>query len=130
FREVWEPLLSHGPVEVMVYGDIDYAGTVAALTRTFGALDLRMDIPADGLNPVPEFPSPRKEPLVRTHRGDASQAAAVIAWPTGGGVEGIGEGRELEVLGQLFGNRLLEAMRERDGSSYAPHVSASWPDDV
>lgn len=130
FREVWGPLLSHGPVEVMVYGDIDYAGTVEALTRTFGALEPRTEVPVERLNVVPEFPASRKDPVVRTHRGDPTQAAAVVAWPTGGGVEGMGEGRQLEVLGQLFGNRLLEAMRERDGSSYAPHVSASWPDDV
>src|SRR5690606_32654721 len=101
FREVWEPLLSHGPVEVMVYGDIDYAGTVAALTRTFGALSPRAEVAADRLNPVPEFPTPREDPVIRTHRGDPTQAAAVVAWPTGGGVEGIGEGRQLEVLGQL-----------------------------
>lgn len=130
FREVWEPILSHGPVEVMVYGDIDYAETIAALSRTFGALPPRKNVAAAELHPVPEFPAPRSEPLVRAHRGDPNQAAAVVAWPTGGGVEGMGEGRQLEVLGQVFANRLLEAIRERDGSSYAPHVSASWPDDV
>ena len=64
------------------------------------------------------------------HRGDANQAAAVIAWPSGGGVADLRESRQLEILVQVFNNRLLDAMRERAGASYAPNVRSEWPSDV
>jgi zinc protease len=64
------------------------------------------------------------------HHGDANQAAAVISWPTGGGAAGISESRQIEVLTQLFTNRLMDAMREKLGASYAPQVFAQWPIDL
>lgn len=130
FREVWEPLLKQGAVEVMVFGDFDRAQTIEALRRTFGALDEREPIPADVAARVPSFPQADSGPVVLTHRGDANQAAAVIAWPSGGGVEALRESRQLEILTQLFNNRLMDEMRERAGASYAPQVTSSWPVDL
>ncbi|RYY35071.1 MAG: hypothetical protein EOP59_15810 [Sphingomonadales bacterium] len=65
-----------------------------------------------------------------THRGDASQAAAVVQWPSGGGVAGLRESRQLQILVQLFNNRLMDAMREKAGASYAPVVRSEWPTDI
>ena len=53
-----------------------------------------------------------------------------MAWPTGGGTAGLAEARKLELLAQLFGNRLLDAMRERAGAAYSPYVASNWPRDV
>ncbi|WP_170002129.1 M16 family metallopeptidase [Pseudopontixanthobacter vadosimaris] len=130
FREVWEPLLKQGPVEVSIFGDFDREETLEALRRTFGALPEREPIPAEALARVPAFPAEGTGPVVLNHRGDANQAAAVVAWPTGGGVPGIRESRQLEILTQLFDNRLMDAMRERAGASYAPQVSSNWPVDL
>ncbi|MBU6268209.1 MAG: insulinase family protein [Sphingomonadales bacterium] len=128
FRKAWEPILARGPIEVQVFGDIDKAKTIAALTRTFGALAPRQAMPdAPRSVPVPEAAA---APLVLHHRGDANQAAVAIAWPTGGGSGGIAESRQLEVLGQVMANRLLEAIREKLGASYAPQVSSEWPVDL
>jgi zinc protease len=130
FRAVWEPLLKQGPVEVLIFGEFDKAATVDALARTFGALPPRVPIPAEAAARVEEFPAPGSAPVVLHHRGDGNQAAAVIAWPTGGGVEALRESRQLEILTNLFNNRLLDAMRERAGASYAPQVSSDWPVDL
>ena len=129
FREVWEPLLKQGPVEVLVFGDVDSAEAVEALRTTFGALDPRGDLPDSVASRVSSFPD-AGETTVLTHRGDADQAAAVIAWPSGGGVMGLRESRQLEILVNVFNNRLLEAMRERAGASYAPSIQSEWPSDV
>ena len=130
FRAVWEPLLRQGPVEVMVFGDIDVAETKQALVRTFGALSPRRE-PAAGELALPGVvEGGQAAPLVLHHRGDEGQAAAVIAWPTGGGVEAISESRQLEILSQVFSNRLLDAIRERSGESYAPNVGSDWPVDA
>ena len=129
FRETWEPLLKQGPVEVLVFGEFDKAATVDALRRTFGALAPRDAAPADVLERPVAFPE-AGETVVRHHRGDANQAAAVIAWPSGAGVENLRESRRLEVLVSLFNNRLMEAMREHAGASYSPVVRSEWPSDV
>lgn len=129
FRAVWEPLLSQGPVEVMIFGEFDRDETLEALRKTFGALPPRTDIPAAAAARLPSFPD-AGDTAVLKHRGDANQAAAVIAWPSGGGIENIRESRQLEILSQLFMNRLMDAMRERAGASYAPQVRADWPVDL
>jgi len=130
FRKVWEPLLQQGPIEVMVFGDIDRDATIAALSRTFGALPARKPIPQAALDRGVPPPPPQKAPLVEYHQGDADQAAAIVAWPTGGGAQGITESRQLQILADLFSNRMIDAMREKAGASYAPNVGSTWPFDV
>ncbi|QQN74498.1 pitrilysin family protein [Croceicoccus sp. YJ47] len=125
FRKVWEPILASGPVTVEIFGDFDRGQAVADLERTFGALDQR---PAMEMGPqLSSFPETGGDPIVLTHRGDANQAAAIIAWPTGGGRDRVRLSRQVEILSQLFNNRLFDAMRERLGASYAPNVASRWP---
>jgi zinc protease len=128
FEKVWSRLLAEGPVEVDVFGDFDRETVVAALSRTFGALPARTPVHAGP--PFGAFPMANATPLVLNHHGEADQAAAVIAWPTGGGSDALPQSRKLEVLAQLFSNRLLDAMRERLGASYSPYVGSTWPLDT
>lgn len=129
FRKVWEPILKQGPIEVLVFGDFDRTATVQALGKTFGALGPRTALPDAMASRTPGYAT-AGETVVRNHRGDASQAAAVAQWPSGGGVANVRESRQLQILVQLFNNRLLDAMRERAGASYAPVVRSDWPTDV
>jgi zinc protease len=130
FRQVWSRALANGPIEVQLYGDFDKAAAIAALQRTFGALPPRPPLPADTAPATAHFPAGNMQPQLLTHRGDSNQAAAVISWPTGGGSAGIGESRQLEILTQLFSNRLMDRMREKLGASYSPQVVSSWPVDL
>lgn len=130
FRQVWEPLLKQGPIEVLVFGEFDRDAIVEKLRQTFGALPEREPIPEEIANRVPAFPETDGTPTVLEHRGDANQAAAVLAWRSGGGMEKIRESRQLEILTQLFNNRLLEALREKAGASYSPQVFSDWPTDL
>ncbi len=99
------------------------------MRRSFGALAPRPPLPAAILAVPLGMAAPAPEPVVLRHKGDANQAAALVFWPTGGGVGGVHEARQLEVLAQVFTNRLLEAMREKAGASYAPQVVSDWPVD-
>jgi zinc protease len=130
FRDVWAPLLKQGPIEVDVFGDVNPEKAVAALNRTFGALPPRQPISPEVLARGVAFPAPSPEPVVLRHAGEADQAAAIIAWPTGGGSALLPESRKLEVLADVFSNRLLDAMREKAGASYSPQVSSSRPLDM
>ena len=130
FREVWEPLLKQGPIEVLIFGEFDRDAIVKKLGETFGALPPREPIAPEIAARIPGFAANSAMPTVLNHRGDANQAAAVITWPSGGGMAKIRESRQLEILTQLFNNRLLEAMRERLGASYSPQVFSRWPTDI
>lgn len=130
FRKVWQRALEQGPIEVQVYGDFDRDAVVSVLQRTFGALPPRQPLAPVSASTGASFPAPTAQPVVLTHRGEANQAAAVISWPTGGGSSGISESRQLQILTQLFSNRLMDAMREKAGASYAPQVYSKWPLDT
>lgn len=125
FRAFWAPLLASGPIEVEVFGDMDAQTTVDAVAATFGALKAR---PA-ATTPAPpvSFPAHVATPVTRTHTGQKDQAAAVIAWPTGGGSSGISESRKLEILAAVFRDRILDQLRSQAGVSYSPNVGADWP---
>ncbi|MGC6400623.1 M16 family metallopeptidase [Sphingomonas sp. FW199] len=125
FRKLWEPLLATGPVEVQVFGDVPAETAVAAVAETIGALAKRRDAPASTAGIA--FAKPVEQPVTRTHRGQEDQAAAVIAWPTGGGSAGIAESRKLELLAAIFRDRLFDQLRSQAGVSYTPNVANQWP---
>ena len=130
YRAVWEPILKQGPVEVLVFGDIEAEETVAALAETFGAIPAREPLPAGVAARAVPFLDGTPEPIRLTHRGAADQAAAAVAWETGGGSANLAEARKLEILSQLFNNRLMDALREKAGASYSPQVVSQWPVDI
>ena len=130
FKAVWSRALATGPIELQIYGDFNRDAVITQLSKTFGALKKRPPLPAWMTQPPKAAPTLEDRPLVLFHRGDANQAAAVVTWPTGGGAAGIRDSRQLQVLTQLFSNRLLDAMREKLGASYAPQVYSSWPVDL
>lgn len=130
FQKVWSKALGQGPVEVQIFGDFDKASAIAALEKTFGALKPRKPAASTANMARITVPHPSDKPIVLHHHGDPDQAAAVISWPTGGGSMGIRESRQLEILTQLFTNRLLDAVREKLGVSYSPYVYSSWPVDL
>lgn len=127
FRAFWEPILKAGPIEVMVFGDVSADDAIAATAATFGAMPKRgaKRIPIAQASPKGVTPTPT--PLVRTHKGPKEQAAAVLAWPLGGGLDGVYEARKLELLASIFNDRMFAQLREGEGASYSPNVDSSWP---
>ncbi|ONF97494.1 M16 family metallopeptidase [Sphingomonas jeddahensis] len=125
FRKLWEPLLATGPIEVDVFGDVKADEAIAAVGRTFGALKPRTEAPV--VAPGAAFPAHNDRPVVLTHEGADTQAAAVIAWPTGGGSAGIAESRRLDILAAIFGDRLFDRLRSVAGASYSPSAVSQWP---
>lgn len=127
---MWSKALAEGPVEVQIYGDFDKAAAIAALEKTFGALKPREDARSTASAPDIAAAQPSTKPVVLHHHGDPDQAAAVLSWPTGGGTLEIRESRQLEILTQLFTNRLIDAVREKLGVAYSPYVYSTWPVDL
>lgn len=125
FKATWAPVLASGPIQVEIFGDFERAAGIAALEKTFGAL-----APREPAAAKPQLSNPPRTggvPIVLTHRGDADEAAALVAWPTDGGRDDITLSRKTQVLTQIFSNRLFDAMREKLGASYSPNVASRWP---
>lgn len=127
FRAFWEPILASGPIEVQIFGDVKADEAIDAVAQTFGALPARAELPVKRAARKARFPSHNATPLVLTHTGDADQAAAVIAWPTGAGLANAREGRQLEILAQIINDRLFERLRAAEGVAYSPSAQADWP---
>ena len=125
FRALWEPLLDQGPIEVQVFGDIDADAAIKAVAASIGALPPRT-APKIVAPPV-RFPAHNASPLILTHGGPDSQAAAVIVWPTGGGTELESDSNYLDVLAAVFSDRLFDRLRSEAGASYSPSVQSQWP---
>ena len=125
FRALWEPLLKTGPIEVQVFGDVNADAAIAAVAGSIGALPARRSETAH-VPPAP-FPAHLTQPVTRYHDGPRNQAVAVIAWPTGHGIEGVTDSRRLELLAQIFNDRLFDKLRSDAGASYSPSVQSSWP---
>jgi zinc protease len=129
FRAFWEPLLASGPVEVLLFGDFEAGKAIEALQSTFGATRPRAGAAVSAKAARVNFPAANAQPLRFTHKGPPDQVAAVIGWPTGGGLAQISEGRQLEVLAALFRDRLFEKFRSEQAASYSPDANAVWPDE-
>jgi zinc protease len=125
FRKLWEPVLASGPIEVSVFGDIKADDAIAAVAASFGALPPRAASKA--VAPPVRFPAHNTTPVQLTHTGPDNQAVAVIAWPTGGGIDRIADSRRLDILAQVFSDRLFERLRQTAGASYSPSVGSQWP---
>jgi zinc protease len=127
FKAFWEPLLKTGDLEVSIFGDFEMEGAVKALTETFGALPRRAPAKKLALSGQASGPIATPKPLVRTHTGNADQAAGLLAWPTSGGIDNAYESRVLDILAAIYTDRMFELFREADGASYSPNVFSSWP---
>jgi zinc protease len=127
FRALWEPLLKTGPIELMIFGDVTADEAITAAAASFGAMPSRQASSVPPAQAVSRGPIPTQSPIIRTHKGPADQAVAVLAWPLGGGIEGVFESRKLEILSQLFNDRMFDQLREAEGASYSPNVSSNWP---
>ena len=127
FEDYWRPLMASGSIEVSVFGDFDRDKAIAAIEQTFGAMAPRKAAVAAATGLNRKFPSPNATPVQLQHKGPSDQAAALIAWPTAGGIEKVTESRELEVLAAIFRDRLFEKFRAEQAASYSPDMNSSWP---
>lgn len=129
FRAFWEPLLRQGPIEVQIFGDVSHVDLEGVLTGSFGALAPRRAAPVPaGAGDVRLTPPPAS-PIIARHTGGDSQAALVLAYPTGGGIEAIRTSRQLDILAAIYRDRLFERLRDQAGASYSQSVSNRWSEE-
>ncbi len=126
FKSFWAPRLASGPIEVQIFGDLSTVDYRKILADTLGALPPRAPIePPSGQTVT--FAKHNATPRLAYHSGEKGQAAAMIAWPTSGGLGAPRDQHALEVLAAIFNDRLFDRLRAEDGASYGPSVDSHWP---
>jgi zinc protease len=120
-RALVGPEFAGGPLEVIVAGDITVDEAIRQTAATFGALPPRHDDPVAAAAAQVRFPSPGIER--RTHKGRADQGLAFIAWPTLDFYSDTKESRTLTLLASVLQLRLLDEIREKQGTTYSPNAA-------
>ncbi|HUR57021.1 MAG TPA: insulinase family protein [Opitutaceae bacterium] len=120
------PELQRGPIEVAIVGDIDLDATIEAVAKTLGALpkrDARRSL--DALKNV-KFPA---QPFMKDYAIDTEIPKGNVAlyWPTTDGRE-IHRARRLNMLSEVFSDRLRVKVREELGDAYSPGAGSAASD--
>lgn len=123
------PQLESSYLELTIVGDFTVQDILPDLLSTFGAL------PERDLNPAKATTQSRtvtypKTPADKTfsYESKIPQAIATAIWKTGGLRDNIPEFRRLNVISDIYGDRLRQEIREKLGASYSPNASADGSD--
>ncbi len=127
-RKWLTPELNKGYLELSIVGDFENDKILPDLLATFGTLSARPSTP-------PQMAEARKvkfpnAPGNRTFTYDSKipQAVAFDIWKTAGLRGNSKEFRRLNILAEIFGDRLREEIREKLGASYSPNAGAAGSD--
>jgi zinc protease len=122
-KSVLAPALATAPIEVVVVGDVTVDEAIRQTAATFGSLPTRGAAHVDPASAATHFPAPG---LVRlTHEGRADQGLAFIAWPTTDFYADQKKARTLNLLSQVLQLRLIDEIREKQGTTYSPNAGHS-----
>ena len=128
-KEWLEPELENSYLELTIVGDFDRETLLKDLLATFGTLAKRDAAPAANakLSRKISFPKP---PIEKTfsYESKIPQAAATAIWKTDGMRDNILEVRRLNILSDIYGDRLREEIREKLGASYSPNAGVGGSD--
>ncbi len=122
------PELTKGYLELTIVGDFETDKILPDLLATLGALPSRAPAAASlpGARKI-RFPN---APAAKTftYESKISQGVATTLWKTVGVRGNQKEFRRLNLLGDIYGDRLREEIREKLGASYSPNAGASGSD--
>jgi zinc protease len=122
------PELTKGYLELSIVGDFQMDAVLPELLATFGALPKREATKpplADARKVL--FPNAPAEKTF-TYQSKIPQAVAFTIWKTAGLRNNQKEFRRLNLLAEIYQDRLREEIREKLGASYSPNGAATGSD--
>lgn len=122
------PELAKGHMELSIVGDFEIDKILPDLLATFGALPPRAKtLPALDQARVVTFPNAPGNRTF-TYESKIPQGIAIAIWKTAGLRGNQPEFRRLNILAEIFGDRLREEIREKLGASYSPYATPDGSD--
>jgi zinc protease len=122
------PELTTGYLELTLVGDFEIEQVLPELLATFGALPTRAAAaPVLAEARKIQFPN---APAAKTFTYDSKipQGIASTLWKTAGVRGNQKEFRRLNILADIYGDRIREEIREKLGASYSPNAEAGGSD--
>lgn len=127
-KEVLQPQLASGQIEVTLAGDIDEAKAIDMVARTFGALPKRA-APAKLPESALKITMPTGgEPVTVTHAGKDDQAVVSVRWATTDDSD-MRSNFLRNMLTDVMQIRLTDVVREELGATYSP-ITQSFASDA
>ncbi|NZD54989.1 M16 family metallopeptidase [Rhizobium leguminosarum] len=118
FETLFRPMVSNGPIDIAIVGDVTVDDAIRMTAETFGALPPRPETaPSNDWGDV-RFPAANKTPVLRTHSGRADIAAAALGVPVGDLLSDLPRSFTAKIAIQIFENRLIDQFRIAEGASY------------
>lgn len=122
------PSLLQSAIEISIVGDMDIDETIGLAARYFGSLPGKSSAFLNESSTLPKFPD--GTPLTLEVDTEIPKTLVLVAYPTDDFWD-ISRTRRLSVLGEVFSDRLREAVRERLGAAYSQaafnHPSRAYP---
>jgi zinc protease len=113
------PILNQAKLEVSVTGDFDPQSIIKLASTYIGSLEPRHGIRIKSDSGTPVFPFGESKEISIQSR--IPKALLVLAYPTDD-FWNIKRTRRLNILAQIFSNRLHEKIRENLGAAYSPYA--------
>lgn len=131
FEELFHPLVSQGPIEIIVVGDVTVDEAIRQTAATFGALPPRAGVAPSQAQDQVRFPEPTEKPVIETHTGRVDTAAIAVGMPIGDLFADIPRAFIANISTQILENRLIDQFRIAEGATYglqgSADLSKEWP---
>jgi zinc protease len=108
------------PLEVTVAGDLNVDEIVKLVSHYFGTLSKTESIDAVGIKKIVRFPEPGAHRL--TFPSKIERGSLLVCWKTTDLFSDIHRSRRLNLLSQVFSDRLTEEVREKTGEAYSTYA--------
>ncbi|MDP3404481.1 MAG: insulinase family protein [Brevundimonas sp.] len=130
FDRLFRPLLTEGPLEVTLVGDMPERRMIDLVARTLGALPNRRALAPAAAPPFVVRYGDARPQVSAVHEGSRDQAAYTAHWPLYvSDPARRREQRALQILRLVLQERVRAEVREALGASYSPGVSLTFEDD-
>jgi zinc protease len=111
-------MVSNGPIDITIVGDVTVDDAIRLTAETFGALPPRPETASSNDRDDVRFPATTEKPVVKTHSGRADNAAAAVGAPIGDLLSNLPRSFTANIAAQIFQNRLIDQFRIVEGASY------------
>lgn len=130
FEALFRPLVSAGPVEIIIAGDVTVDDAIRLTAETFGALPPRADVALQPGEDHVQFPNATAEPIIAEHKGREDTAAIAVGVPVGDLLSDIPRAFVADITTQILQNRLLDQFRIAQGATYSLQGDAELSRDL
>lgn len=119
FEALFRPMVSNGPIDVTIVGDVTADDAIRLTAETFGALPARLQTWSNNDRDDVRFPATTTKPVLQTHSGGPNNAAAAVGAPISDLLSDLPRSFTANIATQIFQNRLVDQFRIAEGASYA-----------